>query len=214
MNDHSEAERRLMSQLEVELGAAGRPFDPEFIADVAISRSVPARFRPILVAGTVVAAVAVTLAVINSVGPSPSPTNPSGASVASLRAQQIVADVLATQPNAVATAAAFVETTIAKYQALLPPESRLPDAQLGSPDDAILVVKIFGTFQAAHRGLPGVNTDATTILVVYNERLQQNVEVTYFSSPLTQDISATAAKSSKPIVVDLRQLGSPETLEP
>jgi hypothetical protein len=128
-----------------------------------------------------------------------------------MKAQEVLDALLQAQPQGRATAAAYVETTTAKYVSANPVEA---GASIAKPADAILVIKVFGTFHAiSHGGPAGVNTDATTIVIVYDERLGTNVEATYFSEPASPDVPGSGATADGRVSYDLRLLGTPQTLK-
>jgi hypothetical protein len=127
-------------------------------------------------------------------------------------ARLVLTRLLDGQPSGRAETASYVETTFAAYVAGLAPESRNPNS-VAAMTDKVIILKVFGEFPSAHRGPSNTNTDATMIVVVYDEKLSSNVEVTYLRAPLTPDLSASASPSES-IFADLRQLGTPRPILP
>lgn len=152
------------------------------------------------------ASASTTSAQSTALAPSPSPSG------ARATADQLLAGVLSSQPHGKASAAAYVETTYGVFEGILAPESRLP-VSADTATHGVIVLKVFGSFPNAHRGAPGANTDATTIVVVYDTTLATTVESAYFRGPEPADLSGAAA-SPRADYVDLRSLGTPVALTP
>ena len=147
-----------------------------------------------------------------SVISSNSSTAPQGTAAAgpAATAQEMLLDLLASQPRGKAVAAAYVVSTLGEYEGALPPESRL--SALASPSDEIVVVKVFGTFPDAHRGPIGPSTDATTIIEVFDITTGMTVETTFMTGPESADLPGAPAAAT-PVYADLRQLGTPVALK-
>lgn len=143
-----------------------------------------------------------------SVAPSPSPSPTDTASAA----QQLLATLLSSQPHGKASAAAYVVTTYGAFEASLAPESRLP-MSADAATHGVIVLKVFGSFPAAHRGAPGANTDATTIVAVYDTTTDAVVDYTYYTGPEPADLPGAQA-STRAEYADLRTLGTPVALAP
>lgn len=137
---------------------------------------------------------------------------PGNASAATARARSVLADVLQAQPHGTPQIAAYVATTYGQFVDNLAPESR-PTDSTASPSDPVLIVKVFGTFPQAHRGPEGANTDATTIVAVFDEAVGRTVEVTYFAGPVSHDL-APNVDATTPVYADLLALGTPVSLMP
>jgi hypothetical protein len=158
---------------------------------------------------------ATTCAVVSAcaLGPPGTSTQPSpiiSTPAAVSNAQTVLSELLATQPNGKALAAAAVTTSFGTYIANLPPESKLPSYDTSS-NATVIVLKVYGSFPHAHRGPAGANTDSTTIIEVYDTATDSPVEVTYLTGPEPADLAGSTSKGD---YIDLRDLGAPEILIP
>lgn len=168
------------------------------------------RVRAVALVGVSAVAVLMTLAVLNFVRERPGSVA-STSVTATAQAQQILDSLLSSQPAGKANSAEFVETTAAEYIAAEPTGSRasISNSDL-QPGDRLILVKVVGTFPSAHSGPAGANTDATEIVVVYDERLQKEVEVAFASEP----VPGYAASGAPSAPFDLETLGTPQPLSP
>jgi hypothetical protein len=132
-------------------------------------------------------------------------------SVTAAKAQEILDSLLLSQPAGKAESAEFVETTMAEYIAAQSPESRVSSSDSGvRPEDRLILVKVVGTFPSAHSGPTAADTDASEIVVVYDERLQKTVERA-FASAHAPGYAASGAPSAP---FALATLGTPQPLHP
>ena len=130
-------------------------------------------------------------------------------------AQQVLDQLLAAQPHGSAVVAAYVQTTLHAFNDSLDPQTRIPISDyVGAADDAILVVKVFGSFPDAHRGPVGANTDATAITVAYDLASSVALTTMYESGSEPPDLpGAPKASANLVTLVDLRRLGTPQELQ-
>jgi hypothetical protein len=93
----------------------------------------------------------------------------------------LVAQVGAGQPRGTIAAAGYIETTFASFAASLPDRAGLPAGT--SSADIVEVVEVDGWFPAAHRGPLGADTDATSIVIAYDETLLMRLDEAYVRDP-------------------------------
>ncbi len=199
--------RRRISGDNVDGGNSNRRHPPRRVTVGSTTLSL----RPLALILTTLVAALVTLAVLGL--PRASRHVVASSVSATTQAQQILDSLLSSQPLGKVTSATFVETTVARYVEAEPPESAYPNPELES-GDPLIIIKVVGTFPSAHSGPAGANTDASIIVVAYDERLGKNVGVTYVSAPISSDFLSGAPSVSLAVPFELSKLGTPQSLWP
>jgi hypothetical protein len=73
------------------------------------------------------------------------------------------------------------------------------------------VLKVFGWFPSAHRGPVGADTDATTIVEVYDAATAQVLGMAFLTGPEPPDLGGPPSAGA--VYMDLRRLGKPVPLK-
>ncbi len=126
------------------------------------------------------------------------------------QAQLMLANLIARQPRGTPVAAAYVQTTYARFVGAQADSAGLPSA--AEATDIVVVLEVDGWFPGAHHALAGTSADATEILAPYDVTRGVDLPWSYAFNPASPDIPGAAASASAERFVMLRHYGTPIAL--